>query len=242
VSGLSSRVSVLFLVFALLLLTGVAEHILPVQSQLNAGDIFVIDPEAGTGGKGALFRVGPTTGARTVLSDFGSGANQGFNPEGVAVEASGNILVIDPDDGTSSRGALFRVNPSTGARVLLSDFGSGANKGTNPKVVAVESSGNILVIDADAGTGGLGALFRVDPTTGARTVLSDFGSGANQGADPVGVAVESSGNILVIDFGAGTGASGALFRVNPSTGARALLSDFGSGPTKVLTQKVWLLI
>jgi len=45
------------------------------------------------------------------------------------------------------------------------------------------------VIDAAAGTGGLGALFRVDPVSGARTVLSDFGAGANQGVYPYGVAV-----------------------------------------------------
>ena len=34
-----------------------------------------------------------------------------------------------------------------------------------------------------------GALFRVDPVSGARTVLSDFGSGVNQGIFPNGVAV-----------------------------------------------------
>lgn len=72
---MKSRVAVLFLVFTLLLLTGVAGHILPVQSQLNLGNILVIDINAGAGGRGALFRVDPTTGARTVLSDFGSGDN-----------------------------------------------------------------------------------------------------------------------------------------------------------------------
>ena len=77
---MSSRAAVLFLVFTLLLLTGVVGHILPVQSQLNTGDILVIDPDAGTGDKGALFRVNPSTGARTVLSDFGSGDNQGAYP------------------------------------------------------------------------------------------------------------------------------------------------------------------
>jgi hypothetical protein len=67
------------------LLTGVIGHILPVQSQTFPGDILVIDPGAGTGGLGALFRVDPITGARTLLSDFGVGANQGVFPWGVAV-------------------------------------------------------------------------------------------------------------------------------------------------------------
>ncbi|MGH8588175.1 MAG: calcium-binding protein [Gammaproteobacteria bacterium] len=84
---------------------------------------------------------------------------------------------------------LFRVDPLTGARTLLSDFGSGANPGRDPFGVAVESNGTLLVIDATAGTGFRGALFRVDPVSGARILLSDFGSGANQGQNPVGVAV-----------------------------------------------------
>lgn len=85
VSGLNSRAAVLFLVFILLLMTGVVGHILPVQSQLNPGDILVTDADDGTGNLGALFRVDPSTGARTLLSDFGAGANQGANPFGVAV-------------------------------------------------------------------------------------------------------------------------------------------------------------
>ena len=150
---------------------------------------YVIDAEAGTGFRGALFRVAQMSGARTVLSDFGAGANQGFDPDGVAVETNGQILVIDGNAGTGGRGALFRVDPVSGVRTMLSDFGAGANQGVDPYGVAVETNGQILVIDANAGTGMLGALFRVDPVSGARTVLSDFGAGANQGVYPYGVAV-----------------------------------------------------
>ncbi|MGH2670303.1 MAG: hypothetical protein ACRDH5_14500, partial [bacterium] len=147
----------------------------------------------------------------------------------MAVESNGTILVVDEDAGTGSRGALFRVDPLSGARTLVSDFGSGANPGAEPVGVAVESNGTLLVVDADAGTGSLGALFRVDPLSGTRTVLSDFGSGANPGIDPVGVAVESNGTLLVVDPEAGTAGQGLLFRVDPLSGARILVSDFGSG-------------
>jgi hypothetical protein len=161
----------------------------PARAQLLPGDSLVVDFDGGTNGKGALFRVSPATGARTLLSDFGSGANQGLLPAGVAVEAAGTILVADRGDGTNSQGALFRVDPSTGARTLLSDFGSGANQGGEPFGVAVEAAGTLLGIDRDAGTNFQGALFRVDPSTGVRTLLSNFGSGADQGSDPFGVAV-----------------------------------------------------
>jgi len=253
----------------------VVGHILPVQSKLNPGDILVVDNSYTsdyTGGMGALFRVDPTTGERTILSDFSVGANQGCWPFGVAVERSGKILVIDP-----CADVLFRVDPTTGSRTVLSDFNVGANQGVDPTDVAVEASGNILVVDgtakllfridpitgertvlSDFGVGDnqgvllqgvaversgkilvvdpfVDVLFRVDPITGKRTVLSDFGVGDNQGVDPFGVAVEASGNILVIDINAGTGGQGTLFRINPITGKRTVLSDFGFGDNQGVT-------
>jgi hypothetical protein len=159
------------------------------------GTILVVDLEAGTGGLGALFRVDPGTGARSLLSDFGNPAQgpTGYTPTGVAVEAGGTLMVVDRDAGAGLLGALFRVDPGTGARSLLSDFGDPAlgPTGVDPAGIGVEAGGTILVVDVAAGTGGLGALFRVDPGTGARSLLSDFGDPALglTGNNPRGVAV-----------------------------------------------------
>jgi hypothetical protein len=190
--------------------------------------------------------VNPATGVRTLLSDFGSLTHGplGGNPAGIALEADGTILVIDPSVGTDVRGVLFRVHPGTGVRTLLSDFGSPPHGplGRDPWGVALEADGTILVIDFNASGvnvsfNGEGVLFRVDPGTGLRTRLSDFGCSAGcstphpqgpRGIDPTGVALEALGTILVSDFTAGTGTLGALFRVDPGTGVRTLLSDFGN--------------
>src|SRR2546428_11564256 len=63
---------------------------------------------------------------------------------------------------------------------------------------ALPSGSKILVLDLDAGTNFSGLLFSVDPTTGARTIISDFGVGANQGLKPFDIAVDASGQILVV--------------------------------------------
>src|SRR5262249_38368092 len=156
----------------------------------------VIDRDAGTGGRGALFVVnggqGDMPSTRTILSDFGDGAKGplGVNPSGVWSESTGNYLVIDPDARTNGRGALFRVDGTTGDRTLLSDFGDGGQGplGDSPTGVMVSSGGSITVVDPGAGSNAQGALFVVDGTTGARTLFSDFGNASQgtTGSSPVG--------------------------------------------------------
>lgn len=85
-------------------------------------------------------------------SDFGD-ASQGIraeHPQGVALEPDGSILVIDPglpglQDPSlldpslldPSIGALFRIDPVSGVRTLLSDFGDSAQGPTSQDPVAV---------------------------------------------------------------------------------------------------------
>ncbi len=202
------------------------------KAQLTDEDAVVVDPNPELS-SGLLVSVNRSTGFRRFISDFSDGAQGplGITPSGLGFDASGNILVADADAGTSFAGALFRVNPASGVRTLLSDFGNPTQGpiGASPVAVALENSGSILVIDSDAQANG--ALFRVDASNGNRSILSDFSDAAQGtvGADPFGLALDASGNILVVDLGAGTGSNGALFRVNRVTGSREVVSDFGNG-------------
>jgi hypothetical protein len=206
---------------------------LPAHAELTSGDIWVIDLDAGTNARGALFSINPASAARMLRSDFGDAAQGalGQAPVALTLNGAGNVLVIDDAAGTGSRGALFSVDPATGSRTLLSNFGNTAQGplGKNPSDVAIDAAGNILIVDRDAGTGELGALFIVDPASGARTLLSDLGDVAQgaPGVDPRSLAFETSGSILVIDSTAGTNGDGAIFSVDPATGSRTLLSNFG---------------
>jgi sugar lactone lactonase YvrE len=215
------------------------------------GQILVLNGSGGTTvvvERPVLVRIDPNTGARSIVSDFGNRSQNGHpndpptcttsclgvEPRGLAVEADGRILVIDAQAGQgetgNGQGVLFRVDPQSGVRTRLSNFGIGANQGDNPSAVAVEASGQILVTDeGHTSTTPLGLLFRVDPQTGARTVVSDFNTGANTGREPEGVALEGDGQILVVDKHAGPFTRGMLFRVDPASGARQIVSDFGAG-------------
>lgn len=199
-----------------------------------AGTILVTDRSGGTGGRGQVFRI-DANGIRTTLTDFANMA-QGpvaVQPTGLALEANGNIVVATLQlSGGQPQGVLFRVDPATGNRTILSDSNNMALGPpiSEPYGVAIEATGAILVIDPTAGTNGRGALFRVDPATGNRTLLSNFGAMTQGplGTDPTGVTVDSAGGILVIDQRGGiiNQNIGVLFRVDPITGNRTIFSDF----------------
>ena len=219
--------------FVGLMLTG-AIALLAGRATAAADETYVVDDDAGTGGLGALFRVDPISGKRSLVSDFGDPAQGplGDDPRDLAPEAAGTVLVIDLNAGTGGFGALFRVDPASGDRSLVSDFGNRAQGplGAAPVGLVLEAGGTVLVIDIDSGTGFNGVLFRVDAITGNRSLASDFGN-ATQGplvAAPRGLALESSGTVLVIDEDAGTNARGALYQVDAISGNRSQVSDFGN--------------
>jgi len=121
--------------------------------------------------------------------------------------------VVGDVDAFGSTGAVFRVDPATGAQTTIS---SGGNF-IEPGHVALDASGNVIVADGSAH-----ALIRVNPATGAQTIIS---SGF---VDMTGVGVESSGDILVVDQGSTMTGTERIIRVNPITGAQTIVSLAGS--------------
>ncbi len=138
--------------------------------------------------------------------------------------APGDIYVADP--GAFTGGGVISVNPTTGARTTVSEntAPAGGPSFTVPWAIALEADGDILVADQQA-FGGSGGVIRVDPTTGARTTVSEntAPAGGPSFVAPTGIAVEADGDILVADLQA-FGGSGGVIRVDPTTGARTTVS------------------
>ena len=119
----------------------------------------------------------------------GSGDGQFNNPQGVAVDGSGNVYVADTYNN--------RVQKFSSSGVFLSKWGTqGSEDGQfkGPYGVAVDGSGNVYV--ADYGNG------RVQKFSSSGVFLSKWGtqgSGDGQFNYPYGVAVDGSGNVYVAD-------------------------------------------
>ncbi len=115
-------------------------------------------------------------GQSPTITTLGSGFS---GPIGIAVDASGNILVAD-----RSNDAIKRMDASgNNVQVLGSGF-------VRPAGVAVDANGNILVADTNND-----AIKRMDSSgNNIQTLGSTF-------SRPRDIAIDASGNILVVDSG-----------------------------------------
>ena len=199
-----------------------------------ADETYVVDVKRGDGWfNGALFRVDPASGNRSLISDFGNAAQGplGAEPFGLALEAGGTVLVSDEGAGTGgSTVALFRVDPASGNRSLVSDFGNAAQgpQGVEPRgLILVEAGGTVLVIDESRGDGWLRGAVPGGPGERRRAAWSRTSVTPPRGrwaSAPVGLALEAGGTVLAIDVDAGTGGHRGAVPGGPGERRRAAWS------------------
>jgi len=192
-----------------------------------------------------IFVVDPVSGIRSSLSDLNDPAQGPGAPGGggMTFDAAGDILAVTGGsgsrcfDGLLDCGLLVRVDAHTGARTLITDFGDAAQgrTGVAGLVLAVELGGDILItVDQSAGLGtgiSWGELLRIDPHTGARTLISDFRD-TSRGVVVTSFSssvMEATGTLLITDTfhhgsnGAGDD-GGRVVRVD-SAGIRTVVAE-----------------
>jgi len=209
---------------------------------LGGHSIFVTTQHGGTNSRGELFSLA-ANGDRSVVTDFGdpTKGTLGLDPEGLAINFDGTILVVNGDINESNLGnTIIRVNPFTGDRTLVSDLKILGPEPTavNLRGIAINDAGEIFVTDLHGGTelaasqGPLGALFKVNQFTGQREEIADFGdlSKGTKGKSPFFMDIEDSGDILVANS-ISSNVIGKIIRVDPDTGTRTLAFDFSNPAT-----------
>lgn len=158
-----------------------------------AGDYLIadydFDPTGFGAGRGSsIFKIHRQTGVHTRLV-FGPPL---ITPLGVKVEADGKLLVADADfgfgPGVTTAGAVFRIAPGVSTNTL-----SSFNNFYFLQGLALAPNGDIYVSDFGNGGGRPTRVIKVDPTTGAQTVITAGGL-----TRPIGLAVESDGLSLVV--------------------------------------------
>lgn len=206
---------------------GDPEFVEPVMPAFEASGQILVSDYTG----GALLRVDPATGARSVVTSATVGSGPAAGSIGiVAIEPDGNVLVTS-DDFETDTSSVLRVDPVTGDRTAVSSD----SVGTGPALetlrgLVLAPDGTIYALNSGF-IGDDAQLIRIDPATGDRAIISSDTVGTGPWATlGTALAREPDGNLLVSDADAP-----ALLRVNPATGVRTTVSSdsVGSGPTIV---------
>lgn len=174
----------------------------------SAGNVYVADA-----GNNAIRKITPAgvvstlagTGALGFANGPGSSATFA-NPYGVAVDGSGNVYVGDANNEAIRKiSAAGVVSTFAGTGALGFANGPAASATFSlPQGVAVDSTGNVYVVDRDND-----AIRKITPA-GVVSTLAGGGGGIgliNGPAavatfyNPIGVAVDSAGNVYVADYG-----------------------------------------
>ena len=128
----------------------------------------------------------------TTFGSVGSGAGQLQSPRGIAVSASGQILVADTGNNRVEQWAPG--SPPTYTTAVSSYENPEAFSG--PNAVAVDPSGDIFIADS-----GHDRIVELNSERKFLRQWGEAGSGEGQFSGIGGVAVNSSGDLYVSDFG-----------------------------------------
>ncbi|MEX0170628.1 hypothetical protein [Streptomyces sp. LMG1-1-1.1] len=187
------------------------------------GDVLVTKDRHHPGG-GTLLRLSRSHGTtkQTVVSSDGNLVS----PMAVAVESDGGILVADI--AAKGAGAVIRIHPVTGKQTVLS-VGDATGDPLFPCGLCVEADGGIVTVEQAGPVPEPPApqVVRIDPVSGARTVISSGGSLRS----PVDVVIDHDGNIMVVDANAFEGFVGGVIKVDPVSGKQTTVSSGGGFDT-----------
>jgi uncharacterized repeat protein (TIGR03803 family) len=154
-------------------------------------------------GYGTVFEVDVNTGALTVLHTFDG--SHGQNPQsGLTLDATGKVLYgTTPRGGSADWGLVFSLTIETMKYTVLYSF-TGSRTGRQPfGTLALDSDGNLYGTTVAGGTYDYGTVFKLDPGTGAESVLYNFTGKKGDGAYPRGgVTLGESGSLYgATEFG-----------------------------------------
>jgi hypothetical protein len=207
----------------------------PPSPSFPLGSILISDGDPYSGSTGAIIRVDPTSGNRTVLTEWTAapewppGANWG--PYQIAWESPNTIVAVTDGGGSAPpgtvnpRGSLLRIvltQPvatfDNGGLTLLADFGdlSGGPLGSNNIFdVAIRGSGRYLVVDA-GGQSQPGGLFEVTCDSASPPSCSRTRSSPDElGTGPFGIALDQvNGLAYAAQPYAGPNYTAAVFRID----------------------------
>ncbi len=179
----------------------------------------------GASSAGVVFKV-DTSGHETVLYTFTGGNDGGFSDSGVVLDWFDNVYGTTAFGGASGLGVVFKIDRS-GRETVLHTFTRGL-EGDQPDLagVVLDWFGNLYGTTAFGGAGGIGVVYKLDPS-GNETVLYAF-PGAADGQYPYnsGVMLGPDGRLYGTTFYGGRNGHGVVYKLDGDGSDEDLLYTF----------------
>jgi len=150
-----------------------------------------------------------------------------------ALEADGNLLLVVGSVSQGGEGRIFRIDPNSGDRAVVSgpEMGEGPRL-MDPEGIVLSTLNTIFVTDI-----GQAAVIRVDPLSGDRTIISSPFMGGGELPDiPSGLAFNTLDQLLVAD-------RTVIYRVDIDTGDRTVISApvIGQGEPFLVADDIFVI-
>jgi uncharacterized repeat protein (TIGR03803 family) len=190
-----------------------------------SGRLYGVTSGGGTHGGGIVFKVNPLSGDEEVLHSFGAPETSGdaVSPSGGLVEAGGTLYGTASGGGTDGDGAVYQINPTTGAESVLYSF-RGAAHGLGPLGGLINVGGLLYGTTEYGGANKDGIVYSIDPTSGAETVIHPFAS-ASDGQQPRAGLIDVGGTLYGTTSAGGPFGEGTVYAIDLASGAfRAVCS------------------
>ncbi len=184
---------------------------LVLDAQGNLYGTTVVGGGTGCGGPGCgtVFKV-DTSGNETVLYSFAGGTTDGCFPYGgVVLDAAGNLYGTTNVCGSSSEGAVFKVDTS-GTETVLHNFTGGAKDGGYPMFssLLLDKKGDLYGVTPLGGPSDSGVLYKLS-SSGEFIVLHSL-------EGPCGTpAMDTQGNLYGSASAGGRHGNGTVWKVSP---------------------------
>lgn len=172
---------------------------------IDSDENFVVPVEASNenSDNGALLKITKTGEVQTIATQPNAHLAPLCTPARLCIDADGNYVMTELE-------SIYRITPSGAISTVYGSFGN--SELSSAQGICQDQSGDFIVADwKSLGDGAIdGAVYRVTDSG----IISTIASGAPL-VDPMGVALDSNGNILVTDEN-NPGREGALYSISPA--------------------------
>jgi uncharacterized repeat protein (TIGR03803 family) len=192
------------------------------------GNLYGTTAEGGLHNDGMVFELSPVESGgwtKRVLYNFGAASSDGASPQaGLTMSPAGDLFGTTATGGTSGRGAVFELSPSTGGawtETVIYSFGASPDGDLPSSSLALDSQGNLYGSTTYGSVPSAGMVFELSPSGGetwTEKVLYGFGKTAADGSGPNGVILGSDNNLYGSTQTGGANGGGTVFKLSAGSG------------------------